>query len=305
MVKTSVLRHRSLISTSDKLFDFLIGFVGILSLVIILFPLLHVLASSFSSGTMVQSGKITIFPLEPTFTAYKMVFAYKEVWTGYANTIYYTIVGTALSIICTIMAAYPLSRKDLVGRGPIMSLYVFTMLFGGGLIPFYLLVKNLHLINTPWALWLPGLVSIYNMIVMRTYFQSTIPTELLEAARIDGCSNWRFLLTVAIPLSGSIIAVMVLLYAISLWNNYFTAMLFLTSKSKYPLQLILREILIANQVNFASLSGSDVKELLKRQEMKILLKYALIVIGSVPLLVVYPFIQKYFVKGVMIGSLKG
>lgn len=290
---------------ADRVFNFIVYAMGISALVVVLYPLLHVVACSFSSGVAVQRGEVGIIPLEPRIVSYQLVFSYREVWSGYLNTVYYTIIGTFLSVVCTILAAYPLSRRDLVGRGIIMWIYVFTMLFSGGLIPFYLLVNDLNLINTPWALWLPGLVSVFNMIVMCTYFQTTIPNELLEAACIDGCSNTRFLISIVIPLSGSIIAVMILLYAIGLWNNYFTAMLFITRKDRYPLQLILREILIANQVNYATMSGSEMKELLKRMEMRVLLKYSLIVVASVPLLCIYPFVQKYFVKGVMIGSLKG
>lgn len=290
---------------SDKVFDWVIRISGILTLIIIIYPLLHILACSFSSGKMVQSGKVTIIPLQPTLESYKMVFSYKEVWTGYLNTIYYSVVGTILCIVFTIFAAYPLSRKDLKGRSVIMWIYVFTMLFGGGLIPFYLLVKNLHIINTPWALWLPGLVSVYNMIVMRTYFQTTIPNELLESAHLDGCSNFRFLISVVIPLSGAIIAVMVLLYGIGHWNNYFTAMLFISKRSKYPLQLIIRDILITSQIDYSQMSGSDIGTMMKRLEMKVLLKYSVIVVASIPLLSIYPFIQKYFVKGMMLGSLKG
>ena len=186
-----------------------------------------------------------------------------------------------------------------------MKLLVFTMMFSGGLIPNYLLIKDLKLINTAWALWLPGLLSVYNVIVMRTFFQTTIPDELLEAAQIDGCSNRAFLLKIVLPLSKAIIAVMVLLYAVGHWNTYFNAMLYLSDKPKYPLQIFLRDILISTEIDMSNLTGSNVQEMLKRKEMQIIMRYALIVVSSGPVLIMYPFVQKYLVKGVMIGSVKG
>lgn len=289
----------------DRVFDVLILVIALFFLVVVLIPLLNVVASSFSSGRMVQTGQVGIFPKEPTLEAYEMVFDYSDVWLGYRNTIFYTIIGTFLNVVFTILTAYPLSRSDLWGRGVVMKLLVFTMMFSGGLIPNYILVKDLHLLNTAWSLWLPGLISVYNVIVMRTFFQTTIPRELLEAAQIDGCTNRRFLWTIVLPLSKTILAVMVLLYAIGHWNSYFNAMLYISDKQKYPLQIFLRDILIASQIDMSSMTGTSVQEMLKRQEMQTLLKYALIVVASVPVLVVYPFVQKHLVKGVMIGSVKG
>ncbi len=292
-------------TTSDRIFDVVNFIIALLALLIVLIPLLNVVASSFSSGAAVQAGKVGIIPVEPTLDAYIEVFQYGDVWIGYRNTIYYTVVGTLLNIVFTVLMAYPLARADLKGRGVIMKLLVFTMMFSGGLIPNYLLVKDLNLLNTPWALWLPGLISVYNVIVMRTFFQTTIPKELLEAAQIDGCTNRRFLWSVVLPLSKTILAVMVLLYAIGHWNSYFNAMLYISDKQKWPLQIFLREILIANQIDMTSMTGSSVQEMMRRQELQTLLKYALIVVASVPVLVVYPFVQKHLVKGVMIGSVKG
>ena len=292
-------------TTSDRIFDVVNFIIALLALLIVLIPLLNVVASSFSSGAAVQAGKVGIIPVEPTLDAYIEVFQYGDVWIGYRNTIYYTVVGTLLNIVFTVLMAYPLARADLKGRGVIMKLLVFTMMFSGGLIPNYLLVKDLNLLNTPWALWLPGLISVYNVIVMRTFFQTTIPKELLEAAQIDDCTNRRFLWSVVLPLSKTILAVMVLLYAIGHWNSYFNAMLYISDKQKWPLQIFLREILIANQIDMTSMTGSSVQEMMRRQELQTLLKYALIVVASVPVLVVYPFVQKHLVKGVMIGSVKG
>ena len=272
---------------------------------IILLPLINVVVSSFSGGRAVQTGKVFLWPKDVTLDAYRMVFDYKDIWIGYRNTIFYTVCGTALNLVFTILLAYPLSRTQLKGRGIIMKILVFTMMFSGGLIPNYLLVKNLGLINTAWALWLPGLLSVYNVIVMRTYFQTTIPDELLEAAQIDGCSNWAFLLRIVLPVSKAIIAVMILLYAVGHWNTYFNAMLYLSDKSKYPLQIFLRDILISTEIDMSNMTGSNVQEMLRRKEMQIIMKYALIVVSSVPILIAYPFVQKYLVKGVMIGSVKG
>lgn len=289
----------------DRIFDILVYCIAIFAFLIVLIPLMNVISSSFSSGKMVQTGQIRIFPKEFTLDAYKMVFGYRDIWIGYRNTIFYTFVGTTLNVIFTILMAYPLSRRDLKGKAIIMKLLVFTMMFSGGLIPNYLLVKNLHLLNTAWSLWLPGLLSVYNVIVMRTFFQTTIPEELLEAAQIDGCTNRKYLVSVVLPLSKTILAVMVLLYAVGHWNNYFSAMQYLNEKNKYPLQIFLRDILISSKVDMSAMRGGDVQEMLKKQEMQILMKYSLIVVSSVPVFIMYPFVQKYLVKGVMIGSVKG
>ena len=289
----------------DRIFDILVYCIAIFAFLIVLIPLMNVISSSFSSGKMVQTGQIRIFPKEFTLDAYKMVFGYRDIWIGYRNTIFYTFVGTTLNVIFTILMAYPLSRRDLKGKAIIMKLLVFTMMFSGGLIPNYLLVKNLHLLNTAWSLWLPGLLSVYNVIVMRTFFQTTIPEELLEAAQIDGCTNRKYLVSVVLPLSKTILAVMVLLYAVGHWNNYFSAMLYLNEKNKYPLQIFLRDILISSKVDMSAMRGGDVQEMLKKQEMQILMKYSLIVVSSVPVFIMYPFVQKYLVKGVMIGYVKG
>ena len=289
----------------DLVFDILVYVLATLALLIVLLPLMNVISCSFSSGRMVQTGRVGIFPKEFTLDAYKMVYGYRDIWTGYRNTIFYTVVGTVLNVVFTVLMAYPLSRKDLMGRGIVMKLMVFTMMFSGGLIPNYILVKDLHLINTAWSLWLPGLISVYNVIVMKTFFQTTIPDELLEAAQIDGCTNRKFLWMVVIPLSHTILAVMVLLYAVGHWNNYFSAMLYLNQENKYPLQIFLRDILISTQIDMSAMTGAGVQEMLKRLEMQILMKYALIVVSSVPVFLMYPFVQKYLVKGVMIGSVKG
>ncbi|MGH2618662.1 MAG: carbohydrate ABC transporter permease, partial [Thermomicrobiales bacterium] len=222
---------------------------------------------------------------------------------GFLNSLFYTVVGTAVSVTLTILAAYPLSRKDLYGRGVFMFLFLFTLLFSGGLIPTYLVVKEMGMLNTRWALIVPTALSVWNLIITRTYFQTAIPDELHDAATIDGANDFRFLRDMVLPLSGPIIAVNALFYAVGHWNAYFDALIYLNDESLYPLQLVLRQILILNQTNLR-MTG-DVTSMLAREYLADLLKYALIVVATVPLLLVYPFVQKHFVKGALIGSLKG
>ena len=228
---------------------------------------------------------------------------------GYANSFYIMAVGTLVNIIFTILAAYPLARRDFKARNYIMALYVFTMLFNGGLIPTYLVVKSLGLIDTRAALIIPNALLVWNMIITRTFFLNNIPDSLLEASQIDGCSDTYFLYKVVIPLSGPILAVITLYYAVTHWNSFFNAMLYLKTATKFPLQLILRDILIQNQqaANMAAMQGnvSDALEMAVRQQLAELLKYSLIIIASAPLLAIYPFVQKYFVRGILIGSIKG
>lgn len=289
----------------NRLFDGIVYLVMVLVLLICLVPFIYMLAISFSSTSAIVNNEVFLWPVGFTAESYKQIFEYPKFFHAYGNTFFYTIVGTAISLVMTILFAYPLSKPELFGQKFLMKMVIFSMYFSGGLIPNYLLVKDLNLLNTPWALWLPGLISVYNVIVMRTFFQTTIPKELLEAAQIDGCTNRRFLWSVVLPLSKTILAVMVLLYAIGHWNSYFNAMLYISDKQKWPLQIFLREILIANQIDMTSMTGSSVQEMMRRQELQTLLKYALIVVASVPVLVVYPFVQKHLVKGVMIGSVKG
>ena len=245
---------------------------------------------------------MVLWPVEPTLRGYAAVFSYKPVFIGYRNTLFYTAVGTALNVAVTLMAAYPLARRDLVGRGILMKLFTFTMVFSGGMIPTYLLVGALGLVNTVWSQLIPGMISVYNMIIARTFI-SEIPGELLEAAKIDGCSDLRFFMEMVIPLSKAVIAVLALYYAVSHWNTYFKAFLYLSNQQLFPLQLFLRQILVMNSVDSDLLMDPEMQEAI--QGMRELLKYALIVVSTVPILCVYPFVQRYFIKGVMIGSVKG
>ncbi|MFC5649963.1 carbohydrate ABC transporter permease [Paenibacillus solisilvae] len=250
-----------------------------------------------------MAGEMWLLPTGFTLDAYKEIFRYDAVWRGYGNTLLYTSVGTIVNLIMTTLAAYPLSRRDLPGRGLLMFVITFTMFFSGGLIPTYLVVKDLGLVNTFWAMIVPTAIATYNLIVMRTYFQNSIPWELQEASLMDGCSNTRLLIHIILPLSKPILAVMVLFYAVNHWNAFFNALIYLRDENLYPLQLVLREILIVSQSSFLDESGSTfgmTEKLLLAESIK----YALIIIASIPVLIMYPFVQKHFVKGVMIGSIK-
>ena len=296
-------RNAIRMSRDDRVFYGLVyGVIAILC-IIVAYPLIYILSSLFSSGAAVSAGKVLLWPVEPTLRGYSAVFQNAKVWTGYRNTILYTLGRTLISVGMTLICAYPLARKKLPFRGFFTFLFTFTMLFSGGMIPNYLLMRDLHLLNTAWSLLLPGAIGVSQMIVARTFIQSNLPDELLEATQIDGCSDFRFFGAFVLPLSKAVIAVIAMQYAIAEWNAYFNAFLYLTDQSKYPLQIFLREILIMNTITAADVA--DAESLEAMQGMSDLLKYSLIVVSTVPILLVYPFIQKYFVQGVMIGSLKG
>lgn len=276
----------------------------ILLTISVLYPLIYIVSCSFSSGDALMAGRVKLLPVEFTLLSYKTVFEYESIWTGYLNSIIYTVVGTVISIVLTIFAAYPLSRDDFRGGNILMKLFLFTMLFSGGLVPTYLLVRNLGLIDTMWAVVLPTAVNAYNMIVARTFFKQTIPKDLQEAAELDGCSDFKFFTKIVVPLSTPIIAVLCLWVAIGLWNGYFNPLIYINSEDKYPLQLILRRILLMAQVDFGN-SAVDPRVVMENQYLSQMLRYGTIIISSLPLMLIYPFVQKYFVKGVMIGAVKG
>ncbi|NOU90622.1 ABC transporter permease subunit [Paenibacillus sp. LMG 31460] len=287
--------------SDEKIFDAVVNALAILIVVVVLYPLIFIVSASFSDPALVLNGEVILLPKQITLEAYRNVFQNDQIWNGYGNTILYTAVGTVINLIMTTLAAYPLSRPDLPGRGIIMFFVTLTMFFSGGLIPSYLLVKNLGMVDTMWALVIPGAIATYNLIVMRTYFQSSIPWEIQEAAHIDGCSNWKLLTHVILPLSKPILAVMILFYAVGHWNSFFNALIYIRSKDMYPLQLVLREVLMVSQADAVdSNAGLESKILLAES-----IKYVVIIISSLPVLLMYPFVQKHFVKGVMIGSLKG
>jgi putative aldouronate transport system permease protein len=273
-----------------------------LILIIVLYPLVYIVSSSFSSPLAVSSGRVRLWPVDFSLRGYQVAFSNPQIVTGYANSLYYTIFGTLISVTLTVLVAYPLSRRTLFGRNAIMIFIVFTMIFYGGLIPTYLVVKNLGMLNTRWALLIPQALAAWQVIIARTFFQVNIPEELAEAAELDGCSDLRFLWSVVLPLSKPILAVLVLMYAVAQWNAYFDALLYLKSVDLYPLQLVLRSILILNTFASGSMEASD---MIERQQLADLLKYSLIVVGSLPVLLIYPFAQRYFVRGMLIGSVKG
>ena len=274
-----------------------------LLIVVIAYPLVYVVSCSFSSGNAVSAGRVLLWPVEFSLTGYRIVFNYKQVWTGYYNTIFYTVTATALNVVLTTMAAYPLSRKNFQGRKLCMTLFMVTMFFSGGIIPSYILKTQLHIVNTRWAILLTGSISVYNMVVMRTFFQNSIPGDLLEAARLDGISDIGYLLRIVIPLSKAVFAVITLYYAVAHWNSYFNAMMYLRDRNLYPLQLVLRDILNAANVDLSQISDPEIlRQLSGASEV---MRYSLIVISTVPMMAAYPIVQKYFKQGVMIGSVKG
>ncbi|MDG0790370.1 carbohydrate ABC transporter permease [Cohnella ginsengisoli] len=289
-------------SASDgRAFDMVVNSFAVLIILVVLYPLIFVVSASFSDPAKVLGGQVWLLPKGFTLAAYENILHNGEIWTGYRNTIFYAAAGTLINMIMTVLAAYPLSRPDLPGRKLLMVIITLTMFFNGGLIPTYMLVKNLHMVDTVWALLVPGAIATYNLIVMRTYFQASIPWELQEAAHMDGCSNWRLLWNIILPLSKPILAVMVLFYAVGHWNSFFNALIYIRRESLYPLQLVLREILMISQSDAVDASvGIEDKILLAES-----IKYAVIVVSSLPVLVMYPFVQRHFVKGVMIGSIKG
>lgn len=293
-------------SLSDKIFYTIVDILMLAALMMVVIPIMNVISNSISEPSAVLQGKVSIFPKGMSFDGYKAVFADNKIISGYANTILYTVSSTVLGVIVTVLCAYPLSRKDLKGRNTIMFLVTFTMLFSGGIIPNYLLIRSLHLINSRLSLILPGLINAYNIIIARTFFQSSIPDSLLEAAEIDGCGNMRFFCTIVLPLSKAILAVLALYFAVANWNAWFNAYIYLSEPKKYPLQLVLKEILLANSMAAGgdTVGGAD-GDKAKMDALSEVIKYASIMVSCLPIWCAYPFVQKYFVKGVMIGSIKG
>jgi multiple sugar transport system permease protein/putative aldouronate transport system permease protein len=294
----------------EPLFYFLnLSILGIVT-VLVAYPLLYVISSSFSSAEAVIAGQVRLFPIQPTLDGYKAVFQYDAVWVGYANSLFYMVAGTTVNVAMTTVVAYPLSRKDFYGRNIIMFLFAFTMFFRGGLIPTYLLVRTLGLLDTRAAMILPKAIAVWNLIIVRTYFQSNIPDTLYDAAKVDGASNTRMLFMLVLPLSGPVIAVITLFYAVGHWNAFFDALIYLRDAALKPLQLVLREVLVANSSDLEnmimeSMSGAELEQLAQLQYLQALLQYSLIVVAMVPVLIAYPFVQRYFVQGVMIGAIKG
>ncbi len=288
-------------SLGSHVFDVFNVVLMFLFLLITLYPFWYVVIVSFSDGKAVLSGQVSLLPVDFTLATYKVVLSDTSIITGFRNTVFYTVLGTLINLVCTSMCAYPLSRPDLLGRKQIMSMIVFTMFFSGGMIPSYLVMNQMKLIDTIWAMVLPGAISTYNMIVMRTFFMG-IPESLHESACLDGANDWQILLKIVLPLSMPIMATMLLFYAVGHWNGYMNALLYLNKKSMFPLQSILRNMVVEGQLTEAQTQVGGGSNFIV---IETTMKYATIVVSTVPILLIYPFVQKYFVKGVMIGSIKG
>ena len=288
----------------DRVFNVVVMVILTLAILVVAYPLVYVVSASFSSTDAVMAGEVWLVPVRFSLKAYETVFKYEEIMVGYRNALIYTVTGTSVSLVVTTLCAFCLSRKDFFGRKVVGFMVLFTMIFNAGLVPNYLLINNtLKWSNTIWALIIPNCMNAWYVILMRSYFENSIPNELFEAGEMDGCSPWRQLVSIALPLSGPIIAVIALYSAVGLWNSYYDALIYIRKKELYPLQLVLRNILILNSMDMSV--TADLRDMASRQGMSYLLKYSVIVVSSLPLLIMYPFVQKYFVKGIMVGGVKG
>lgn len=304
MKTTSLIKD----TRADKIFLIFVYVFLAISLLIVLYPLIYIISASISNPHLVNSGEMWLLPKGITFEGYRTLLGNSSIWSGYLNTIYYTVLGTSINLLVTLPCAYALSREDFYGRRAFTNFMLVTMFLSGGLIPSYLLIRSLGMLNTVWALVIPGAVSVYNVVVTRTFFQSTIPREMEEAAIVDGCSDFRLFMQIVLPLSTPIIAVMALFYGVGHWNSFFSALIYLSDRSMYPLQMILREILIlqdmsSNTVN--NVTSEMANMLYSKQQLAQVIKYGVMIVSSLPVIIVYPFLQKYFVKGMMVGSIKG
>lgn len=306
-MRKSITSHRIKEAWDDRVFDLVCNLFLVLFVIIVFYPVYFVVVASFTDPVYVNNGEFLLYPKKFTLDGYEKVFENSKVWTGYFNTIIYVIGTVLLGTSVTMMAGYSLSRKSLLAKGIIMKILVFTMYFSGGMIPFFLVVRSLGLLNTRLCIIILGSISVYNVIVVRSFMMSNIPDELFDAARMDGCGHGNFFLKVVLPLSKAVMAVIVMYLAVGQWNSYFNAMIYLSDSSKNPLQMFLREtLLIASSLaNFDEVAAMDPEYIEQLQKMAQVLKYSLIVVSTAPILCIYPFIQKYFVKGVMIGSIKG
>lgn len=287
-------------NTSDKIFNGIILGILLLLAALIIYPLYFIVIASISDPTAVLSGKVILYPVDLTFVGYEKIMEHTGIWRGYLNTIIYSVLTVILSLMVTIPAGWALSRRDLPGKKLLMMYFIIPMFFGGGLIPFYNVMSRLQLINSRWALILPAILSVWNLFMVKTYFTASIPGALVEAAKIDGANHFKTFFSIVVPISKPVIAVMALYYFIGQWNSYFNAMIFLQEESKYPLQLVLKEILIASE----STVGGSGETILEQFRLANQLKYVSVIVSSLPLLVLFPFVEKYFKQGVMIGSIK-
>ncbi|MBP3663571.1 MAG: carbohydrate ABC transporter permease [Tyzzerella sp.] len=300
LVKQNKIKRQGM---SDKTFDALVMGIMIVFLIIVLYPLIYVVSSSFSSGTAVTTGRVLLWPVDFSIEGYKFVFSNKQIWTGYGNTIVYTLGSTIIGLISVVMTAYPLSRKNFQWRNFYAWYFIIPMYIGGGLIPTYIWMTQLHLVDTRTFMIISGAVGMSNVILVRTFFQSSVPVELLESAKMDGISDMGYLFKIVLPLSKAVISVVSLYLIVGEWNSYFTGMIYLRDETKWPLQLVLRQILATSTMN--STQVQDANLLAEMSARADVMKYALIVVSAAPMIILYPFVQKFFEKGVMIGSLKG
>ncbi len=301
-MKENIVKNKIKKSKEDKIFDFIIYSVATLLILITLYPMYFIVIASISNPTDVSSGNIILWPKGINFRGYEQLLNYKQLWVGYKNTIIYAVLGTCMNLIANISASYALSRKNLVGKKLITFFYLVPMFFGGGLIPTYLIIKNCNMLDTRWVMILPFSVITYYIIVGRTFFANNIPDDLWEAAQIDGCGNMTFFFKIVLPLSKAVIAVIALWSAVGHWNSYFNALIYLRSDALQPLQIVIRNILISNQTMSTMMTGTAATEARQAAE---LIKYGVIVVSSAPIMCMYPFVQKYFNQGVMIGAVKG
>lgn len=290
---------------SDRLFTVINYTFMFLLTAVFIYPLWFVLIASISDPDLVNGGKIYLLPKNITFEGYARILRNGEIGRSYLNTVFYTAFGTVVNVILTLMCAYALSKKRLFGRKVITVFFTFTMFFSGGLIPTYLVVKQMGMINTVWAMIVPGAIGIYYVIIARTFFQSTVPAEIEESAMVDGCTVIYIFLRIVLPLSKALISVLLLFYAVGHWNSYFDALLYLMDRKRYPLQLIMREILIEFQMKDALAAGGMEEDISNKVKAASLIRYGVIIVSSLPVLIIYPMIQKHFASGVMIGSIKG
>ncbi len=289
-------------TTDDRVFNTVVNVLAVITILIVLYPLIFVLSASFSDPDLVLKGEVLLLPKGITLEPYRMVLQNDKIWLGYRNTIVYTLLGTAINLVMTIMLAYPLSRKDMPFRRAITLFVVFTMYFNGGMIPTYLLVRDIGIYDSIWAILLPVAITTYNFIIAKTFFENSIPHEMYESAMIDGSSNIRTLISIVLPVSSSIIAVLILFYSVSHWNSYFSALIYLRDETLFPLQIVLRDILLLGQTEQMGTNEVGMGDKIKMAEG---IKYSVIVVSSLPVLLLYPLVQKHFVKGVMIGAVKG
>lgn len=299
---TAKASARRSIGAADLSFRVIVGAVTAFSFVAVAYPLYFIVIASFSDSTLVNQGQVILYPKGASLYGYEQIFQREDIWRGYLNTILYSFFGTALNLAVTLPAAYALSRKGFAARRIIMKLFVFTMYFNGGMIPTYMLIKDVGLLNNPLVMIVYGAVNVYNLIITRTFFETSIPDELYEAAALDGCSHFRYFGTVVLPLSKAVISVITLYYLVGHWNDFFNALLYLNSDAYQPLQIVLRNLLLLNQA-MAETSGGGASAYAQQYADQI--KFGVIIVSTLPVLCVYPFIQKYFEKGVMIGAVKG